>query len=45
MAVPTFSIRIKPELKKEVCQVAKEKGITFTDVMHEALELWLNQLK
>lgn len=43
MAVQTISVRVKADLRREINEVAK--GLTFTKILHEALEMWLNNLK
>lgn len=45
MAVQTISVRVKADLRREINEVAKAKGLTFTKILHEALEMWLNNLK
>jgi predicted transcriptional regulator len=42
---PVSQVVINPELKKEVQEIAKAQGRTFSSVIEDALATWLNNLR
>lgn len=42
---PSFTLRLDPEIRKSLEDLAKEKGVTLADVVREALTAFIEREK
>ena len=42
---PTFTLRLDPEIRKSLEYLANEKGVTLSDVVRQALTIFIERKK
>lgn len=42
---PSFTLRLDPEIRKSLEDLAKEKGVTLADIVREALTAFIEREK